>query len=74
VNPAVFDGGPVLGQAQDEQPHVVLLPSAEAEPKASRASLQLHRVTAKALGEGSIMTECSHALLLMCPEENLLYS
>lgn len=52
MDPAVLEGGPVLGQAQDEQPHVVLLPTAEAEPEAPGASLQLHRVAAQALREG----------------------
>lgn len=49
VNPAISDGCAVLGQAQDEQPHVVLLSPSEAEPEAPRASLQLHGVAAKAL-------------------------
>lgn len=49
VNPAVLEGGPVLGQAQDEEPHVVLLPPAQAEPEAAGAPLQLHRVAAQAL-------------------------
>lgn len=49
VNSAVFDGRTVLGETQDEEPHVVLLPAPEAEAKAPGASLQLHWVTAKAL-------------------------
>lgn len=51
MNPAISDGCAVLGQAQDEQPHVVLLSPSEAEPEAPRASLQLHGVAAKALSE-----------------------
>ena len=49
MNSAVFDGRTVLGETQDEEPHVVLLPDPEAEAKAPGASLQLHWVTAKAL-------------------------
>lgn len=49
MNAAVFDGRPVLSKAKDEQPHVVLLPAAQAESEAPGPSLQLHRVTAKAL-------------------------
>lgn len=49
MNPAVLEGGPVLGQTQDEEPHVVLLAPPEAEPEASGASLQFHRVAARAL-------------------------
>lgn len=49
VNPAVFDGRAILSKAKDEQPHIVLLPSSEAEPKAPRAPLQLYWVTSKAL-------------------------
>lgn len=50
MNPAVLEGRPVLGQTQDEEPHVVLLPTPQAEAKAPGASLQLHGVTARALG------------------------
>lgn len=49
VNPAVFDGRAILSKAKDEQPHIVFLPSSEAEPKAPRAPLQLYWVTPKAL-------------------------
>lgn len=52
MNPAVLEGRPVLGQAQDEEPHVVLLAPAEAEPEAPGATLQLHRVAAQALRGG----------------------
>lgn len=54
MNPAVFDGGALLSKTQDEQPHVVLLPSAKAEPEAPGASLQLHWVTTKALGKKEV--------------------
>lgn len=71
VNSAVFDGRAILSEAKDEQPHIVLLPSSKAEPKASRAPFQLHWVTAKALKERS-MTERCYALLSLHLEENLL--
>eukprot|EP00069_Balaena_mysticetus_P004362 bmy_17290T0 len=44
VNSAVFDGRTILSETQDEQPHVVFLPTPEAESKAPGASLQLHWV------------------------------
>lgn len=46
VYPAVFQGGAVLSQPQDEQAHVVLLPSSQAEAEAPLAALQLHHKTA----------------------------
>ena len=49
VNSAVFDGRTILSKTKDEQPHVVLLPTPEAESKAPGAPLQLHWVTTKAL-------------------------
>lgn len=58
MNPAVLEGRPVLGQAQDEEPHVVLLAPAEAEPEAPGAPLQLHRVAAQALRGGREETGC----------------
>lgn len=71
VNPAVFDGRAVLSEAKDEQPHIVLFPSSEAEPKAPRAPLQLYWVTPKALEERSRIGR-SYALRLLHLEENLL--
>lgn len=44
--PAVFESRPVLGQAQDEQAHVVLFPSSQTEAEAPLAPLQLHHETA----------------------------
>lgn len=44
--PAVFESRPVLGQAQDEQAHVVLFPSSQTEAEAPLAALQLHHETA----------------------------
>ena len=49
MNSAVFDGRTVLSKTKDEQPHVVLLPTPEAESKAPGAPLQLHWVTTEAL-------------------------
>lgn len=60
MNPAVFEGRAVLGQAEDEQPHVVLLPTPQAEPEAPGAALQLHWVAAQALqGEKSYRSKFS---------------
>lgn len=44
--PAIFESRPVLGQAEDEQPHVVLLPSSQAEAEAPLAAFQLHHEAA----------------------------
>lgn len=44
--PAVSQSRPVLGQAQDKQAHVVLLPSPQTEAEAPLAALQLHHETA----------------------------
>lgn len=70
VNPAVFDGRAVLSEAKDEQPHIVLFPSSEAEPKAPRAPLQLYWVTAKALEErnriGRLMHHFYYILKRIC--------
>lgn len=49
MNSAVFERRSVLGEAQDEEPHAVLLPAPQAEAEAPRASLQLHCATAEAL-------------------------
>lgn len=49
VHSAIFDSRPVLGQAQDEQAHVVLLSPSKAESEPSGAPFQLHWETAGTL-------------------------
>lgn len=44
--PAISQSRPVLGQAQDEQAHVILFPSPQTEAEAPLAALQLHHETA----------------------------
>lgn len=43
---AVLERRPVLSQPQDEQAHVVLLPSPQAEAEAPLAAFQLHHKAA----------------------------
>lgn len=43
---AVLERRPVLGQPQDEQAHVVLFPSSQAEAETPLAAFQLHHKAA----------------------------
>lgn len=44
--PAIFKSGSLLGQSKNEQPHVILFPSSQAEAEASLAAFQLHHKAA----------------------------
>lgn len=44
--PAIFKSGSLLGQSKNEQPHVILFPSSQAEAEAPLAAFQLHHKAA----------------------------
>lgn len=43
--PAIFQGGPILSQSQDEEAHVILFTASQTEAKATLAALKLHHKT-----------------------------
>lgn len=44
--PPIFKGRPILGEAQDVQTHVILLPSSQTEAETALATFQLHHEAA----------------------------
>lgn len=65
VYPAVFQSWSLLSQAQDEQAHVVLLPSSQTEAEAPLAAVQLHCKTSLWFPDKSTAAKIKDAVLTL---------